>query len=275
MNIATTTTVAIINGVPIAYDMAGDGPPLVLLHAGIADRRMWDDQLASFSTDQRVIRYDLRGFGDTPLPAGQFSLRADLRELLRQLDAIPAVIIGCSFGGKTALEAILEFPEIARALVLVNAPLGGYEWGADLAEAETEIEVAAIAGNFDRAAEIDLRVWVDGPHRMPEQVDPAFRKRAHDMARHVYEVASDAEVEPEPFGRPAIERLGEISVPTLVIAGELDQPDMLAMARIMAEGIPNARLVTIPETAHLPSMERPAEFNRIVREFLSEGAAAG
>lgn len=259
-----------INGVPIAYDVTGDGLPIVLLHAGIADRRMWDDQVPDFARDHRVIRYDLRGFGDSPLPAGPFSRRADLRDLLAHLDASPAVIVGCSFGGKTALEAVLQYPRIARALVLVNAPLGGYEWGADLEESEAEIEAAFTSGDIDRAAEVDLRVWIDGQHRTPEQVNPTFRERARVMARHVYEVAADVETEPEPFGVAAIERLGELRVPTLIIAGELDQTDMLAMARVMADGIPNAQLVTIPDTTHLPNMERPAEFNRIVRAFLAE-----
>jgi len=265
-----TTNTALINGVPIAYDVIGNGPPIVFLHAGIADRRMWDDQLAVFATDHRVLRYDLRGFGATPLPTGTFSPRADLRALLAHLDASPAVTIGCSFGGKTALEAVLEFPDIARALVLVNAPLGGYDWGTELEESEAEIEAAYSAGDFDLAAEIDLRTWIDGPQRTPEQVDAAFRERARIMAQHVYEVANtDVEASPEPFGTPAIARLAEIRVPTLIIAGELDQPAMIDMARLMAEGISNARFVSIPNAAHLPNMERPDEFNRIVQEFLT------
>jgi 3-oxoadipate enol-lactonase len=270
---AFPTRTAEINGVPIAYDMAGDGSPIVLLHAGIADRRMWGEQMSAFAADHRVIRYDLRGFGGTPMPANAFSHRRDLRDLLARLDAMPAVIVGCSFGGKMALEAVLEFPEIARALVLVNAPLGGYEWGADLDDAEAEIEAAFLAGDFDRAAEVDLRTWVDGPQRTPEQVDPAFRARAHMLARHVYEVATDVDAEREPFEPAASERLGDVHVPTLVIAGALDQPEMLTMTRVMADGIANARLVTMPDTAHLPSMERPAEFNRLLRKFLLEVAA--
>jgi pimeloyl-ACP methyl ester carboxylesterase len=260
----------VVGGVPMTVEVTGDGPPLVFLHAGIADRRMWEPQAAAFADTHRVIRYDLRGFGETPLLPGPFSLRADLRELLGQLDATPAVIVGCSFGGKTALEATIEYPEIARALILVGAPLGGYEWGAELEEDESEIEAAFSDGDFERAADVDVRVWIDGPHRTAAEVDHAFRERARAMALHVYEVAADVDAQPVPFDPPAIERLTEVHVPVLVLAGELDQPAMLEMARVMADGMPNARLVTIPGASHLPSLERPETFNAILREFLSE-----
>ena len=262
-----------VNGAPTTVDVAGSGPPLVFLHAGIADRRMWAPQLAAFAADYRVISYDLRGFGDTPLVPGGFSLRDDLRELLRQLDALPAAIVGSSFGGKVALEAVLEYPEVARALVLAGAPLGGYDWSAALEEDEAEIEAAFIAGDFDRAAAVDLRVWIAGPYRTPSDLDPAFRERAYRLARHVYEVAADVAAQPEPLEPAARERLSAVRVPALVLVGALDQPAMREMAGVMARGIPAARLVSIPDTAHLPSLERPGTFNDLVRSFLAKAPA--
>lgn len=259
-----------INGVPMAVDDAGSGQPVVLLHAGIADRRMWEPQLRFFAGEYRVIRYDLRGFGETPLVPGPFSLRADLRDLLERLEAVPAVVAGSSFGGKTALEAVLQYPEIARALVLVGAPLGGYDWGAELAADEAEIEAAFTAGDFERAAAVDLRLWVDGPSRTDTDLDPAFRERARRLARHVYEVAVDVDARPEPLEPPAVGRLREVKVPTLVVVGEQDQPAMREMARVMAAGIPNARHVSIPNSAHLPSLERPEVFNHVLGQFLAE-----
>ena len=258
-----------INGIPMAVDVSGSGPAIVFLHAGIADRRMWEPQRRFFAGDYRVISYDLRGFGETPLEPGPFSPRADLRDLLVRLGAAPAVIVGSSFGGKIALEAVVQYPEIARALVLVGAPLGGRDWGAAFEADEAEIEAACTAGEFERAAAVDLRLWVDGPYRTAADLEPAFREQARRLARHVYEVAVDVDARPEPLEPPAVERLGAVRVPTLVVVGELDQPAMREMAEVMANGIPGARLIAIPNAAHLPSLERPEVFNHILGQFLA------
>jgi pimeloyl-ACP methyl ester carboxylesterase len=255
-----------IDGARLTYDEAGDGPALLLLHAGIADRRMWDDQLA-LAEHVRLVRCDLPGFGDSTLPSGEFSPLASLAALLDRLSITRAAVLGSSFGGRLALDFALEYPERVGGLVLVGSGLGGYRMSAALDAFETEIGAALEAGDLDRAAEIDLRVWVDGPRRAPDQLDPDMRARANAMARRVYEVASEA-------GRPvlpaqlAIERLEALRAPTLVIVGDQDQPDMLAIADRLAEGIAGARKVAMPGVAHLPNMEQPRVFNDIVLDFL-------
>ena len=263
----SASTFATVNGVEIHYEDTGEGAALVMLHAGIADLRMWDAQMPSFSATHRVIRYDLRGFGRTAMSAGVFSHRDDLAALLRHLGISSAVIVGASFGGRVATEFALEYPDMVEALALAGSALGGYPFSEELDVFEAEIEAAYQAGDYDRAAEVDMRVWVDGPRRRPEQVDPAFRARAHELARCVYEMMSFAG-QPQRLEPPAIERLRELRAPALIVVGDLDQPDILRIADRLSLDVPGARRVFMHGTAHLPSMEQPERFNMILREFL-------
>lgn len=258
-----------VNGAEIHYESAGEGPAIVLMHAGIADLRMWDAQMPAFRTTHRVIRYDLRGFGKTAMPPGAFSHRDDLAGLLRHLGVSSAVVVGASFGGRVAIEFALEYPDMVAALVLVGSALGGYPFSEELDVFETEIEEAHEAGDLNRAAEVDMRVWIDGPVRTPEQVDPAFRTRAHELARGVYESMS-FDGQPQRMEPPASERLPELRVPTLIVAGDLDQPDILRIAEKLVMEVPGARRVNLHGTAHLPSMEQPERFNAIMRGFLEQ-----
>ena len=267
----TQTTLLELDGISLAYDERGSGPAVLLLHAGIADRRMWDDQLAALAERYRVVRCDLPGFGESGMPSGEFAPWRLPVDLLDRLGIERAVVVGCSLGGRTALDLTLDAPARVAALVLVGSGLGGYPLSSALDAAEESIEAALTAGDLDRAAEVDLRAWVDGPRRAPEQVNPSVRARAHAMARHVYEVALASSVQPRPLRLqpPAVERLGEIAVPALVLVGDEDQPDMLAIADLLAAGIAGARKMVLRGTAHLPNMERPAEFNRAVLDFLA------
>lgn len=258
------------DGARLHWDSAGTGPSLVLLHAGIADRRMWDPQVAAFGGTHRVIRYDLRGFGETAVPAAAFAHTDDLRAVLRALDAAPAVLVGCSFGARVAIDAVLETPEIARALVLIAPALSGWAFGAALDAVDAEIEAAFEAGDLDRAAELDLRAWVDGPRRDPDEVDAAFRERARVLARGVYDVPHSEGAHHRERPAPAIGRLAELRLPTLVVRGLLDQPDILAICDLLVGRLPDARLVDIPDSAHLPSLERPEPVNAAIRAFLAE-----
>jgi diamine N-acetyltransferase len=158
---------------------------------------------------------------------------------------------------------------MVESLVLVAPGLGGYAMSSALDASEAEIETAFEAGDFDRAAELDLRNWVDGPARSPGQTDPQVRARAHAMARRVYEAAV-ANGEPGRQRRldpPAIERLERLVAPTLLIVGDGDQPDMLAIADILAARVGELTTVTMSSTAHLPNMERPTSFNAHVLAF--------
>jgi 3-oxoadipate enol-lactonase len=257
----------------LAHDVNGSGPALLLVHAGIADRRMWDDQVAAFAgAGWTVIRPDLPGFGGTPPPAGPVSLGAALRELLDQLGVGRAVVVGCSLGGRAAIDLALVAPERVRALVLVGSGLAGHRFAeAALLELWDHTDAALDRGDPQEAARLEIDTWVVGMGRDPGQVDPALRRRVRDMLLSAYAYGPADLEEADP---PAAGRLGEIGVPTLVLVGEHDRPDMHAMAEALAGGIPGAERVVLAATAHLPSMERPDEFNRVVLEFLAELAGS-
>jgi 3-oxoadipate enol-lactonase len=253
---------------PQAPAAAGAGHPLVLLHSGLTNCQMWDAQWETFAQHYRVIRCDLRGFGWSGAASGSFSYREDLYQLLRLLGVERTYLVGSSMGGSLAIDFALEHPEMVAALVPVGAGVSGEQPSAFLLERWQEIDAAAEGGDLAWAVELELRLWVDGPGRSPEQVNPVIREQVRQMNTHNFERSEQEQGQPQPLEPPAITRLGEIHAPTLALVGEYDVPDKLASADRLARSIPGARKVVMPGAAHLPSMEQPEQFNRLVLEFL-------
>jgi 3-oxoadipate enol-lactonase len=254
----------------LSAQVAGEGPAVVLLHAGICDSRMWDPQWESFTRLHRVLRFDLRGYGSSPSEAGTYSHARDTLDLIAEHGMDRAALVGVSGGGRIALEIGIERPELVTALVLVGSGLPGHEWSDSLHAVWREEEAAFEARDLDAAAEVSLRTWVDGPRRRPDEVDAAVREQVAVMQRRIYEleVSLDGEAEEEPLVPDLAERLSEIRAPTLVLVGEEDVPDIHAIAQRLAAEIPGARLETIAGAGHVPNMERPREFDELVLGFL-------
>ena len=263
-----TTGTADVNGTKLYYEVAGGGGPLVLVHAGIADGRMWEAQVDAFSAHYRTIRHDMRGFGRSLMVEGPYSHHADLRALLDALGVERASFVGCSRGGGAVLDFALENQERVGALVLVGSAVGGFEFDEEPPEEWDELVAADEVGDLERVSELEVRMWVDGPRRSPGVVDPAVRDLVGEM--NLIALKNEAlgigeELDPQP---PAATRLSQIRAPTLVLVGEEDRPRILAAADLLEREIPNARKTVIPGTAHVPNMERPEEFNRLVLDFL-------
>ena len=258
-----------VNGAQLYYEVAGSGPAVALIHAGIADCRMWDAQFAAFAEHFRVVRYDQRGFGRSSMPIGPYALRDDLRGLLQTLGIERATLIGTSMGGGVALDCALDYPDVAEALVLVGSGLGGSPPSDYLREQWQAIGEALERDGFDAANELELRLWVDGQGRTPEQVDPAMREKVREMNRAVLsrEAENDELGQPQRLDPPAIGRLGEIAVPTLVIVGDRDEP-FLAPSRYISGKIAGARLEVIKDAAHSSNLDQPDAFNRVLLGFL-------
>ncbi len=257
----------------IFYEVAGEGEPLVLSHAGFVDSRMWDGQWQAFSQHYHTLRFDMRGFGRSSPVEGPIDRRADLHRLLRHLGITRTVLVGCSMSGEIALDFTLEHPEMVAALVLVSALPGGFEMHGEPPHELLELIEAMQQRDLERAVELENRLWIDGPFRQPGQVDPRLRQRAAEMSR--IGLANDtfrkADYGPvNPLQPPAAQRLGEVHIPVLIIAGALDNPELVRAAEVMAAGIPGAKKLILPGCAHLPNMERPEDFNRAVLEFLAE-----
>jgi pimeloyl-ACP methyl ester carboxylesterase len=260
--------------VELHSEVAGEGPAVALLHEGICDSRMWDPQWERFSRSHRVLRFDFRGYGRTPLEPGRYSAAQDVIDLLDEHGFERAALVGVSFGGRVALEIALAQPQRVSALVLVGSGMAGYEWNEEMKASWEEEEAAFNAGDLDAAIEVTLRTWVDGPGRKPEDVDPEVRAHVAEMQRRALELYAEVgdEAEEDLLVEDVSERLGEVQAPTLVLVGEEDVPDIRAISDRLAREIPNARFETIANTAHVPSMERPEEFDRLVLGFLDEVA---
>ncbi len=261
-----------VNGATLYYELVGEGEPLVLVHAGIADSRMWDAQIEAFAQHYRVIRYDMRGFGKTAMVEGPYSHHEDLRGLLDSLDVGRAHLVGCSMGGATVLDFALRFPERVGALVLVAAAVSGFEADVGQPKQWDELVAADEAGDLERISELEVQIWVDGPGRQPEDVDAAVRDLVREMNLIALENEASGlgeELQPKP---PAVDRLVEIQAPSLLIVGDSDQPRITAAADLLEGALPNVQKVVMPGVAHLPNMERPEEFNRIVLDFLERNA---
>jgi pimeloyl-ACP methyl ester carboxylesterase len=257
--------------VEVYSEVAGEGPAVALVHEGICDSRMWDPQWELWARSYRLLRLDLRGFGRSPLGSEPYSHARDVIAALELHGIERAALVGVSLGGRVALEVAVARPDLVSTLVLVAPGLPGHEWSAELREQWAAEEAAFEAGELDAAVEVSLRTWVDGPRRQPADVDPAVRRRVGEMQREAYELQREW-VDEEPLVADLAERIREIQAPTLVLVGEEDQPDMRAIAERLAREISGARLATIPATAHVPSMERPREFDALVLPFLEEAA---
>jgi len=261
-------------GKELWYDEAGSGPALVLIHEGVADSTMWDEHVPVLARTRRVIRYDLPGYGRSPLPPGPFSHVRDLAALLEGLGVERASVVGVSVGGRVALEFALTHPDRVEALVLVAPGLPDWDWSKQMEAADEEEERLFEAGDVEGLAEQAVRVWFDGPHRSPADVDPAIRERAKEMNRRAARVqiaAYGGDEEPGPPERldpPAGTRLAEIAVPTLVVVPELDLPDILGICDLLADGIPGARKVVMEGVAHFAPIEKPDEFTQLLVDFL-------
>jgi pimeloyl-ACP methyl ester carboxylesterase len=239
---------------------------VLLLHAGIADSRMWLPQIELLrAAGYEVIAPDLRGYGQQPLEPAPFSYVRDAEALLEG----PAAVVGCSLGGRVALELAVHRPDLVERLVLIAPGVPGWEWS-DATRAGWAAEEAAYeAGDLEAAAEASVHLWIDGPNRSAEDVDAGLRSAMKAMVLRSYELwEEDADEEPV-LDPPVDERLGEVRCPTLVLVGDQDVADMAGIAARVADAIGGARLVTVAGAAHLPSLERPDEVNALLLEFLA------
>jgi len=260
-----------ISGARLYYELAGAGPTLVMLHAGICDSRMWDDQMAALAAHCQTLRYDLRGFGKSEPVAGTFAHHEDLRALLDDLGIERAYLMGASMGGMAAIDFALSYPDRVDGLILVGSALGGYSNPA-LEEQDPPEWVEAVkafeAGDYERASEMEVRLWVDGPQRRPEQVNAAVRDKVRLMNTIALRNEASELGDVQKLDPPAAERLNELRGPLLVITGDLDQPEIIDIGNVLAAQVPGAGRIIINGTAHVPNMEQPAVFNRHVLDWL-------
>lgn len=267
MPIPKQTGFAKVNGTQLYYEIAGSGHPLVLIHGSTLDTRMWDDQFETFAQHYKVVRYDVRGFGKSALPTAETYARTDdLKTLLDYLEIAHAFILGLSMGGGIAIDFALEYPKATDALIFVDSRLGGWQSDPEFAAFQNAVRLRAKEAGVQAARD----VWLYSPLFNPALENP-------DVAPRLVQIIADYSgwhwVHHHPLrdlDPPATQRLDTISVPTLIIIGERDIPDCLAIADRLQQRIPNARRVVMPGVGHMSNMEDPERFNAIILDFLAE-----
>lgn len=250
----------------LAWDRRGEGRAVVLLHGATLDRRMWAPQMEALSRSFHVVRYDLRGYGGSPVPEGPYSHVADLKALIDALGLARPILVGLSLGANVALGFALAHPELAGGLVLASPGLPGHDWGAEQRPPE-----AAAAHARAEGIEAARAFWLDHPifaslADLPEAL-AAVRAIVGDYHGWHWTHANPATDPADLAGR-----LGEVATPTLVICGGRDVPGYRAIATRIAAAVPGARLETLPGAGHMLNLERPDRFAELIQSFAADPA---
>jgi len=259
------------DGASLAVErLRGGGPAVVMLHAGVADRRAWTDvagDLNQLGAD--VVAYDRRGFGDTPAATSPFRQEDDLMAVHDAVSDGPVWLVGNSQGGRIALDLALLAPERVAGLVLIASAVSGAPEPTedDLDEATRQlardIERAEESGDLNALNRLEIRLWLDGPAGPEGRVGDPPRALALDMnaralASGMPEAAGGAD-------HDTWARLEEIRVPATLACGELDLPEVIALCRVLSERLGDVRgTVELPGVAHLPALERPGLVTSVI-----------
>jgi pimeloyl-ACP methyl ester carboxylesterase len=269
---AARTDVVEFDGARLEFDVAGEGPAVALLHPGLWDRRTWDDQFRVFSQSYRVLRHDARGYGRSSRPehGRPYSHVEDFMAVMDAAGVDRGALIGCSMGGRIALDASLAHPDRVSALVLIAPGVSGVEEGtpeeeAWYAEHYAPIQDAIGSGELERAQDLALDTfWAT--LGTADLAGARIREIAF-ANLHTLTMDESGEGELEP---PAIDRLEAVAATTLILPADHDPPWTSRICQLLAERIPDARLVQIPDVDHVVNMRKPTEFNDVALTFLSE-----
>jgi pimeloyl-ACP methyl ester carboxylesterase/GNAT superfamily N-acetyltransferase len=252
-----------VQGGRLYYEVAGQGKPLVLIHGGNLDRRMWDDQFEGFAQDFKVVRYDMRGHGRSEPPGEPYYHAQDLCDLVRCLGLGRPHLVGLSLGARIAVDLAIEHPDIVDCLVLAAPGLGGYRFARD------SVGDLLLADQAVKSSDLATAVSILLENRFWKQIDPELGRRLRQMVEdHSFEGWRRPELVLE-MSPPAIQRLGAVTAPTLVIVGDEDVADIRNIAGMLQKGISGAQMANLSGAGHMLNMQKPEQFNRAVRDFLS------
>lgn len=248
----------------------GDGPAILLLHAGIVDSWAWEP-LTPFLLDAgyRVVAFDRRGYGASTTEDVEYSDRADVIAVLEALGLRQAALVGNSAGGQIAIDTAIEHPDRAAALVTVGSIVPEWWPGMTPEEeaVEAELERIGASGDADAIADADVRAWVDGPGQPVDRVPEDIRELVREMDRTI--AAAETSGSPRPLDPPASEQLARLTMPVLAVCGELDFSYHVKSAEYLAANVADGRAEIMPGVAHLVGLEAPDELGALITDFLA------
>jgi 3-oxoadipate enol-lactonase len=255
-----------VGGGKIYYETRGSGPALVLVHDGLLHREMWDGQWEAFAKTYRVVRYDRRGYGRSDLQKQPYSEIEDLHALLTHLRVSRASFIGSSAGGGLVVDYALAHPQTVEKLILVGAVVGGLSFSEHFNNRNRE-NFRPLAERRDLAATIAN--WSRDPYLIAGNNEAARRRLRELLTQNPQNIVHPYNFT-KPAQRPALAHVSEIAVPTLIIVGESDIPDVHAHVGALQAGIPKAKRIVLAGAGHLPYLEKPEEFTTLALRFLAE-----
>ncbi|MFC2118627.1 alpha/beta fold hydrolase [Bacteroidota bacterium] len=246
----------------IFYESSGKGSVIVFIHDGLVHREIWDSQFSYFSKEYKVVRYDRRGYGNSSAGTVEYTDIEDLNSLLNHLKIDNACLIAMSSGGRLAINFTLKYPEKVTSLILVGAVVGGFSYtehfysrGGHLASGLSRSEIQEYYVNDDPYELYKENVYAKEKVLHLVKTNP---RRGHGSRSNV------------PPSKPAFKRLNEIAVPSLILVGEFDIPDVHAHAGVINAGILNSKRDIINKSGHLIPIEQPELFNNKVKEFFNK-----
>ena len=251
-----------VDGAKLYYEECGSAPQtVVLVHDGVLDSAVWDDVWPEFCRHFHTVRYDRRGYGRSSAGTQRYYATDDLSAILHHLQLKRVAIVGSSHGGEISINFTLDHPEMVEELVLVGAVVGGMPYTKHFLERGDALGKPLEKGDMKgaiAAAAKDKYLTAPGSEAARKRMADILLANPQDLTHPDLELPV----------KPALPRLGEIRIPTLLLVGDADIPDVHAHAGALEAGIPKARLVIINDVGHLMYLEKPAEFSRNVVEFL-------
>lgn len=260
----TKTDYALVNGTRLYYEVTGSGVPVVLIHGWGEDRRIWDAQVEALAHHFQVLRYDLRGFGESALPTGKsYAHTDDLQALLEYVNIARAHIMGRSMGGAIAIEFALEYPTMTRSLIIVAAGLAGFPFSKEMLSSWAKLDSKAREEGLEAAKAFMPTIYYERAWDNPPVRAHLSRIVTDYSGWHLFNEDASLSLDP-----PAVSRLAEIRCPTLIVGGNRDLLDFQKIADMLQKHIPNAQRVVIPDVGHAVNLEAPKHFNEMVLNFL-------
>jgi len=265
-NLDAQTGFVEVDGGKLFYELAGEGETIVMIHDGILHRVTWDAQFEMFAKDYRVVRYDRRGYGDSSRAEAKYSDIEDLEKVFEQLNIQKAIVMGMSYGGSLAIDFTLANPDKVMKIVLVGSIVSGYGYsehmsnrGGHMTEADWASAEALRRYFFEKDP---YTVWPENKEAK-EKVNRIIEKYPLNLDMDKYKLLQGPK-------RPALSRLDEIKVPTLIVVGEYDIPDVHAHAGAIEAGISGAKRVLVNNAGHHVPTEQPEILNELILKFIRE-----